>query len=409
MRNAGSPSLWRAIVVGFGCVMAVSAFGQTFSIDYQGPTAGSVNAGDILVPTPPAPGPGPLPPPSVAFSWSALNLVPGLANHLEIDALSFGKDLPVWEGSQIPLHYLRFSVDEFAIGRPGQPTPFNTNTEGLIGSQEASADIFANAAPLAVPVPALPAFQANIAVLDGDGMAPWGGPGLGLVEPNNPAPFGVPDLGDNLDAYSHENFPQLPIFFSLDAAFADPLETVGGMAPPNTGAAVANGFVGGDVLMAQLVGFPVGTIVTTVYAPALQLGLDLQGPDTDDLDALLLWDDGDFEWNLQNDALLFSVRRGSAVVGVTDPVSGLRIEEGDILAPPLALGQPPQIMIPGEAIGVATVRAGFTTGWGVVNPVYGADIWADDLDALGSVPEPTTVSLLAIAGIAFLIRRRRRG
>jgi hypothetical protein len=40
-------------------------------------------------------------------------------------------------------------------------------------------------------------------VIDGDGLATVGTPGLGLIEPNVPTPV-VPDQGDNVDAYSGE-------------------------------------------------------------------------------------------------------------------------------------------------------------------------------------------------------------
>ena len=58
-----------------------------------------------------------------------------------------------------------------------------------------------------------------------------------------------------------------PYFYSPDASFFDPLEA----RPP--GSAVANGFVGGDVLRSS----PSGPVV---YAPAGALGLDLVGART---------------------------------------------------------------------------------------------------------------------------------
>jgi hypothetical protein len=71
------------------------------------------------------------------------------------------------------------------------------------------------------------------------------------------------------------------------------------------------------------------------------------------------------------DMLLFSVRRGSAIIGTPDSIFGLPISEGDILTTPLAgSGNPfPGIYIAAENLGLGTSR----TTPGVVN---------DDLDAL---------------------------
>src|SRR5690606_28957437 len=116
----------------------------------------------------------------------------------------------------------------------------------------------------------------NFGYIDGNGMVNACGtsvyPGLGLVEPS---PF-----GDNLDGLDDDvPDPWLPrstcTYFSLDSGFVDPIFTV-----PNSGSAVASGFVGGDVLVSCPGCTP------AVYASALQLGLDFGGPDTDDLDAL---------------------------------------------------------------------------------------------------------------------------
>jgi len=81
-----------------------------------------------------------------------------------------------------------------------------------------------------------------------------------------------------------------------------------------------------------------------------------------------VWDNGDgvfqpaaslFQWNQGTaDMVLFSVRRGSALVGQTDSLLGLPIEPGDILFNPPGPGQRPRILIAAENMGLATERSG---------------------------------------------------
>jgi len=379
------------------------------SIDFQGPLSipqgGPLSAGDIAVPTPPAPGPGPLPPPTPIVTPPMLGLLAsGQSGDFEVDALSYGKD---WRWGDT----VEFSVDEFAAGLPG-PAPPDVATEGVAGWMEASADTFTT-----VPAPWMvaPGFVGfNTDTMDGDGLAPPLPPiqGIGLIEPNPPTMGMLPDPGDNLDALDVDlpgpwpnpdqpPPPVFPVFFSLDSSFPDPLE----VAPANSGTAVANGVVGGDVLVSMGPG-----AAPSVYASAAMLGLDFGGqqPDVDDLDALALWDDGNIDpthdslfYDPNSDWLVYSVRRGSALIGMPDLLTGAPIEEGDLLMSPLAfgagIGAPPAIVLPAEAMGLATVRSG--TAW-----QYG-----DDLDALDVVPEPGTSALLAFGGLlaaAWALRRR---
>lgn len=372
--------------------------GPTFSIDFQGPTAGGPgplsgfpdsfsglgnDEGSILttaipdgsvMPNPPAF--GPLPPPGVLIGsipgsgapYGDLVIDVGLHGAVEVDALSYGRDA----GLQ-----LFFSVDEFAVGSLTPPDVF---TQGGFGKEEASADVFKYNGP-AKPSGAVFPGPGNTAFIDGDGVAPFGGPGLGLIEPN-PFSFGaVPDRGDNLDALdvnTRTGHLLGPVFFSMDARFADPFE---GGSPPNTGTAPGNGFSSGDVVVTS----PFGPFL---YAPAGALGLDSAGFDSDDLDALALFDDGAIEplgrgvgipfYSPDRDRILFSVRRGSAIIGTPDSLLGLRIEEGDVLAPPTAAGLPPAIFITAEALGLATVRSGTTAGMNA----------GDELDALDILGSP---------------------
>ncbi len=382
----------------------------SFSVDFQGPMMAMpdsfwgfpITEADILIPAPPtfAPAPGPLPPPATVIFGGpgapgpkdlGLALYPpavghpaGQPGHVEVDALSYGTDFnldpsvpwaPMWS----------FSVDEFAMGMPGVGGP-SVGSEGMVGVMEASADIFVDWFIGPGPFPPPPPFVfGNTDIIDGDGIPPFGGFGVGLFEPNFPAPS-VPDMGDNLDAVDVDELigphtKPIPVYFSLDTCFPDPLEGP----PVNSASALAHGFVGGDVLVSLGGGAP-----PIVYAPAPVLGLDREmGPDTDDLDALILWENGDgqyqpsqqpFDWHSgATDMLLFSVRRGSFVIGMPDSMWGVPIEEGDILCPPVVGGASPfpGIMIPAEQLGLATLRSGMQTPTG----------FADDLDAADLSPD----------------------
>jgi len=127
-----------------------------------------------------------------------------------------------------------------------------------------------------------------------------------------------------------------------------------------------------------------------LYAAAFQLGLDMFGPGIDDLDALVLVENGipgyqpsampfpPFNWGGGGaDMLLYSVRRGSAVIGFPDSCLGLPIEEGDILVPPPGgPGAPPCVLIAAENLGLATLCSGFAGPFG-----------ADELDTLDVSPD----------------------
>jgi hypothetical protein len=433
---------------------------MTFSIDFQGPTIGvpdsfsgiPIDEGSILTPFPPGPpgpnppSPGPLPPPGMMVhsmpppapvTGRDLGLVPTQLGYVELDALSYGTDpldrpLPTNKISHV------FSVDEFAIGLPGSAV----RAEGALGNQEASADTFIKR-KTELPTPPIP--DGNAPFTDGNGVPPSGAPGVGLIEPNPPTvgsyipPAGpAPDArdpGDNLDAVDFcqrsraDCFEQVandPIYFSLDSSFVDPLEA--DVPGPNTGTALANGFVGGDVIVNPAPGAD-----NERYASALDLGLDIFGPDTDDLDALKLAENGidgyqrsiiPFDWLTgDSDMLLFSVRRNSEVIGTLDSIFNIPIEEGDILTTPCpagtalpngvacAGGAAPGIFTAAEWLGLATVRSGTAASYGRENPQWNnLDVWADDLDAYDQVvPAPGTLALL-LAGFGGLagVRMGRR-
>ncbi|MEZ6189967.1 MAG: hypothetical protein R3C45_01585 [Phycisphaerales bacterium] len=272
----------------------------------------------------------------------------GQLQAVELDALSYGHDYGI---------ELMFSVDEWAGGDFLLPAmPPNVSSEGVLtGVDDAAADVFRYLGPVKrTPPPAAGGVgPGNKQYLDGNGQPspPGGARGLGLLEPMLPGCGGNCE-GDNLDALdinSTLNDVFGPIFFSLDSSFADPLD---GPAL-NAGTALGNGFSGSDILVSRAGGVP------AVYAIAGSLGLDLQGFDTDDLDALILQDNGDAQYDPAVDRILFSVRRGSAVIGQPDSLYGMPIEEGDVLSVPIPGGASPfpSIYIAAEALGLATVRS----------------------------------------------------
>lgn len=387
-----------AAIGGAAAILAAasSAAETTFSVDFQGPMSGGatgpglgipefffgvpVDEGQILTPALPGP-PGPNPPffgappppgmmvdalPGSPFGIApgGLGIIPGVFGGLEIDALSYGRDRGLT---------LVFSVDEFACGDLSVPPLFpDVQSEGSAAAAEAAADVFMYLGPVVVtplPAPAPGLGPGNTDVADGDGIGPWGLPGFGLIEPNPPTPVLLPDPGDNLDAVDYDTGMQDvfgPIYFSLDSLFPDPLE----ISPPaQSGTAIGNGAVGGDVLVSFAGGVP------AIFIPAPMLGLDLiNGPDSDNLDALALYENGDGAFISPPDVILFSVSRGSSVIGAPDSLNGLPIEEGDVLTLPVpgGLSPFPSIYIPAEALGLATLRS----------QTIGPFPFGDDLDAL---------------------------
>lgn len=388
-------------------LLAAPASAQVqFSIDWKSqsvsrPDSSSaqrpITEGDVLAPDV-APTLGPLAAPDVKVLGSELFLQGylGCVGHpggtpcaIEVDALSSGMDAEFRPNPQFRRR-IWFSVDEWASGHPSTPTtpphatvfnqgnPTQASTPGVF---DAAADVFVDVN--LPPGPIGPNFtpRNNSLALDGNGLPSANGfraPGLGLLEPRNTTlPF--PYLGDNLDALELGTDLSLApfIYFSLDASFGD---TLAGVA--NSGSALANGFVGGDVLRTNVA----GTAVVR-YASASQLGLDQFGVDTDDLDALILADNGDgvfqrslvpYDWiNGTRDMLVFSVRRGSAVVNQLDSIFGVPIQPGDLLVPPVAggLNQNPGIFFAAEALGLRTARGSAVDS-------------GDDLDAADSSETP---------------------
>ena len=367
-----------------------------FGIDWLSPTVGvpdsfggvPITEGDLLLPQTLVPAIGPLLQPGItesagAFAPFGLNLAlhaasvghpGGTPGRVEVDAISHGLDRRIERivpGTVPPPSRYAFSVDKWSRGNPAAPAFPSVGTEAPC--MDAAADVFRDLGVPMVPMAPGGPIVGNWGLHDGNGLASCTAavyPGLGLQEP------GLGAVGDNLDALDGDVPDQwLPrvtrTYFSLDAAFLNPITGVA-----NSGSAPAHGFRGGDVLYTE----PSGVI--GVYAPAGALGLDAFGIGTDDLDALAICENGIagfqrnnglFDWMFgQTDMVLFSVRRGSAVIGQPDSLFGRPIEAGDILIPPFVAGGLPGIFVAAESLGLVTLRSGL------------ANI-ADDLDALDTM------------------------
>ncbi len=367
-----------------------------FSIDWNGPTIGTpdsftgtpITEGDVLAAATLTPAIGPLATPGIVESGGVIAPVGlGLALHgacvghpaytpclVEVDALSHGLDSIVSCNSSGALarQQWAFSVNYRGLGWVGSPTAPAVWTEGPC--QDEAADVFRDLGMPCGPLPPTAVVFGNTGTIDGDGLVSCSGavyPGTGLIE----NPPGIVH-GDNLDALDDDVpdrfFPRTTCtYFSLDSGFVDPVTTF-----PNSGSAVAHGFVGGDVLRTC------PTCAPAVYASAFQLGLSTA--DMDDLDALALRENGlagyqrssaPYDWLTgATDMLFFSVRRGSAICGTPDAFFGIPISEADILVPAGPPGSTPGIWIAGENLGLMTSRSGM-----------GPD---DDLDALDTLHEP---------------------
>ena len=350
--------------------LAGSAAAQVeFSVDRHSPLlAGGATEGDLLAPATGMPMLAPAAGPVVSTPAASLGLITaGCAGggpcQVEVDALSRGNDAAYRTG--LPAGVLWFSVERRSFGSYAAAHA-TVNSESPLPVSDAGGDVFVSLGPSGTTF----MIDGNAGAIDGDGLASGSGhvyPGLGLAEPVIVCGLGV--AGDNLDALDLEG-GGFPVFFSLDASPA--------VAPPCplSGSAAAHGFSGAAVLRKAAPGAPL-----VVYAPAGMLGLD---PVNDDLDALAILENGipgfQITPSYQNpppqwgqgsahDMLIFSVRKGSAILGVVDSLRAQPIEPGDLLVPPPLGAVVPGILVPAENLGLQAWRL---TG----GPPF------DDLDAL---------------------------
>ncbi len=384
------------------CLSAVPASAQiTFSIDWKGPTIGEpdsaqnikITEGDVLAAPNFVPELGPLANPRIVYHAGSgpgpglgltgapnCTATSGIPCRVEVDALAYGhsfNNVPTFGGRWV------FSVDRQARGEPAIAPP-NVGTEGPVG--DAAADLFVDLGLGLGPKPPTSALAGAIGAVDGNGLPSLSGyryPGVGLVEPHQLTNT-VPSGGDNVDGMAVNNsvLPVIwPVYFSLDASWTDPLTGI-----QHSGSAAVHGFRPGDVVVSSGTGAP-----PVLYASSNDLGLDFVANQFDDLDALVLMENGvpGFQrsnepndwWGGATDMLLFSVRRGSPIIGAPDSIFGIPIEEGDLLTVPLSNGTGvspfPGIYMAAENFGLRTVRSGVIT-----TP------FADDLNAADLVTSP---------------------
>jgi hypothetical protein len=226
---------------------------------------------------------GGAPPPKVVFPCAAFGFI-GCGGADNIDGLSLGRDFTLPRPDLAnPNAFLYFSVGPGSVGVVNS----GVNRETIGCNPEPQADEFGSAGNLT-----------NYQYMDGDGVprcANPPAPSLGLVE------WGMPPgvSGDDLDALDALNFDQVgpPIFFSLD--FGSPSLPA---LPASSAASIYVRTAAGNAL----------------YAPAAVLGLDTHGPNTDDIDALCIRDNGNREYDA-GDTVWFSLRAGSASLGANSP------------------------------------------------------------------------------------------
>ena len=346
----------RVVLAAVAVVAGTSAAGaQTFSIDAGSPSRGGVGSAEDDLATAPWP--------ALVLS-GAFTASGGVTGPIEVDAFSFQQ--PHFWKSEEDVFSIEFSVDRAALGVPGTAVAVET-TGPAGGAGHAAADVFRTLAPFGLP--------ANVQLYDGDGVltATNAGLPLGLVE----AP--LPDNVDGLDLTGPVVGPGTFVYFSVDA---------GSAAGPYAGAVTQ-----ADVLVGPgAAGFdaPAGTLV---YAAAAALGLNPAGGD--DIDALVVFDNGDFVFTPGTDRILFSLAPGSPTLLLIAGPGGAATA-GDILMDG-GLAGAPMVLFAAESLGLQTLRSGFAQD--------------DNLDALSItlIPEPGAIAG-AVLGIVVCVafRRRRR-
>lgn len=270
------------------------------------------------------------------------------APYIDVDAISFGRPAQDF----VSIAQLEFSVSALSVG-----------PVGLGGSAVAAEAAGGPGGPgdhIADMYRSLPG--TNLLLWDGDGAPnPTPGPALGLLEPG----------GDDVDGWANTPFQDV-VYFSVDIPSAPPAYGV----PP---------FSASDVyLYLAAPGAYDAPGAFAVYAPAPALGLDLvQGANTDELNALVVFDNGNFTWGDPTDVILFSLATGSPALGGGGAYAGAGAEDVLIATP----AGPGGVYATGATLGLAV----------------GADI-----DALAVViPEPVTGALL-LGGLVLVAMLRRR-
>jgi hypothetical protein len=248
---------------------------------------------------------------------------------INVDGISLGR--PVAEAMAGIIGF-EFSVDAPSVGAAGTAV-FAESAAG-----DHMADIFFSAGA-----------GANFQIFDGDGVpTPGPAPSMGLLEA---ATSMLSDDTDGWDARAPGGGlggPAGGVFFSVDPL--TPLVGLGYVSPADVHFGVGFGYDGPGAFV--------------VYAAAGALGL-VPG---DDIDALVVFDDGDFMFTPGTDVTLFSLTPGSPTLGAL----------GSDAASVLFSSGVPGVLVPSVMLGLLPT---------------------DNLDALDVriIPEPSSLAMFGIA------------
>jgi len=344
---------------------------------------------------PASPGPGLAGGDGTIFSTTVNGLAHG-PDGSWIDAFSTNHE-PVWGNISID-----FSVDRLTNGIAGSGLGVEANNNQQPGDIYKSTATFTDPAVFAGSLAGMGAGP-FVGSLPTAGSAPGGSNTLliddsalgltvtGVVGTTTPAGIQVaaagPGTHDNVDAFDHG---------SQIAVGAQPWT---GVYPVHSYFAIAPDeavVVGQSAAHIYDTGANAGgTIAGSPFATAIKMGLDSLGTNTDSIDALVMFDVsliGGPNWSGPGgqggiDYALFSLAPGSASLSA----AGFNLSANDVLFT--------------DFTNRFAVYA-LSTDLGMFAALGGAAMIGDNIDAL-EIPEPATLSLLAIGGLA-LIRRRRR-
>jgi len=290
------------IAVFAACLLSgLPSMGQTFSLDASSPSLGAALVPDDIL---------------NRFPVGGEATLAGIGE--EVDAFSYGKPLDDFLSYFPPLTDVFYSADRSAVGVSGLPVRVEAQLDSAAG------DIFRLRLSFGDATVKL--------VFDGDGTS---GPSLGLTEEST---------ADNTDALDMYSVPGEIIYFSVSpAALAS--------YPPGTSAA--------DVFMVtpSAPGYDASPPAVR-YASAEVLGL----AGGDDIDALVVFEDGDGVFTPGADVVVFSLAPGSPYIGTSDPGPNYptaAVTEGDLLVDEGVYGfDKPSIYVDAATLGLSALRDG---------------------------------------------------
>jgi len=285
----------------FLALSAGGASGQTFSLDAASPSLGTVLKPDDILNRFPAGGEATL---------------AGVGE--EVDAFSYGKPLDDFLSYFPPLSDVFYSIGPSSLGISGTPVRAESQLECAAG------DIFRLRLSFGDSTIKL--------VFDGDGTT---APPLGLSEE---------PTADNLDALDMHSVPGETVYFSISASSLPSF-------PPGTSAADV------FVMNPQAPGYDAAPPAVR-YASAEAMGL----AGADDIDALVVFDDGDRVFTPGADVVVFSLAPGSPYIGTGDPgpnYPAVAVTEGDLLVDKGVYGfDRPSVYVDAATLGLSAVRDG---------------------------------------------------